>query len=1024
MELPHALVQDIRDGNVVLVLGAGASLEAADSNGRRPPSGWELAKLIASEYLGDGYDDHPLNEIAELAISEASLPVVQDFIVKQLEGIPPSDAHRTLTTFRWRGLATTNYDDLVEQAYKSAESPAQTLVPFRENGERVDEKMRQPNAVAYLKLHGCMSQPHREDLPFILTTDQYIEYRRNRSRLFDMLKEWASERTLLFVGYTLKDSTLRTLLLEISSTVESRARFYIVLPSFTEPEKRYWESRRITTLEGKASDLCSSIDSAITDTFRGARPSTPAGKLAISERFVQSEPLSANCQAFIESEVDYVRGLNSLESIDPRDFYKGVCPPWPAIEKELDVRRRLTDTMLADCFLDDNLPAITLSLVKGHAGSGKSIFLHRLAWDAAKIHDCTCLFLNETGILNSAALAELSKACGERIFLFVDDVLARATEMHRAIAGLSDTTAQVSVIGAVRTNEWNSYDGPLLDDVTNEATLHYLSEQEIDSLLTLLEKNNALHELETKSYEERKAAFVKRAGRQLLVALYEATHGKRFEEIICNEFSSITPRGAQDIYRSICVLYRFGAPVRAGVISRIHGVPFERFQERFLGPLENVVRSIIDPNTRDVTYVARHRQIAEIVFQEAIEDVQERFDEYMKCLQHLNIDYASDRNAFNQMVRGRSLLDMFSDSSMVSAIYDCATEKAPDNPLLLHQKAIWELNRPGGNLNAAADLLREASQLAPRNKPIIHTTAELALRRARSATLPGTATRHLDEAEGICRTLVNQTQDSHARHTLVKIGILRLEIALKQEDAEDAQLTKMLTAVEKELSKHLLAVPGDPFLLAAEADLAKLLTETSRAKSSLAKAFENNPRSTYVALSLARCHNKDGDYPSARAVLEKALEANPNDQRLHNLLTNILWESDHSTDEEIKYHAKRAYTPGDRNYAAQLVYARQVYLTETPSDARPYFEVLRKARVSYQAKNAIQYPLTDERHGEVVSVEANYCFVRDDENSDRVFAHEDNFLEGQWAQVVHGSSVSYRLGFTMRGSSAYDVQVL
>jgi len=1023
MELPHTLVQDIRDGNVVLVLGAGASMEAKDDSGRHPPSGGQLARLIASEFLGEGYDKHQLNEIAELAISEKSLPAVQDFIVKQLEGIPPSDAHQILSTFRWRGIATTNYDDLVEQAYRNNQSAAQTLVPFRENDERIDEKMRQTNAVAYLKLHGCISQPHRDDLPFILTTDQYIEHRSNRSRLFDRLKEWATECTLLFVGYTLKDSTIRTLLLDISSSVASRSRFYIVLPSFTDPEKRYWESRRISALEGTSSSLCTAIDSAVTDVFRGMRPSTPTGTLAISERFARPHTLSENCLAFVENEIDYVRGLNAVATIEPKDFYRGVCEPWSAIEQELDVRRRLNDTLLADCFLADDLQQVTLTLVKGHAGSGKSIFLHRLAWDAAKNHDCNCLFLRESGIVNAAALTELANTCNERIYLFVDDAITRSTDLHRVLSSLLDTTAQVSIIAAARTNEWNGYDGLLRDDVTNEAILHYLSEKEIDLLIALLEKNNSLFELENKTPEERKEAFVKRAGRQLLVALYEATHGKQFENIICDEFNSIIPRAAQDIYRSICVLFRFGVPVRAGVVSRIHGVPFERFKERFLGPLENVVRSITDPNTGDTAYVARHRQIAEIVFQEAIGDTQDRYDEYMKCLRHLNIDYASDRNAFNQMVRGRSLLNMFSDPSMVTAIYDCAIEKAPDNSLVLHQRAIWEINRPGGNLNAASDLLGLATSLSPRNRPIVHTTAELSLRRARTAPLPGAATRYLDEAEVICRDLVNRTQDSHARHTLVKIGIRRLELALQQDEASDEQLNRMLAAVEKELSKHLAAIPGDPYLLAAEADLAKLLTETGRAKASLTEAFGRNPRSTYVALALARCHKKEGDYVSARAVLDKALEANPADQRLHNLLATVLWESGHSTDEEIKYHAKRAYTPGDRNYSAQLLYARQVYVTESPSEARHLFDALRKARVSYDAKNNIQYLLMDERFGEVVSVDANYCFVRDDENGDRIFAHEDNFSEDQWSHATHGSSVSYRLGFTMRGASAFDLRV-
>jgi cold shock CspA family protein len=1025
VQLPHSLIQDIRDGNAVLVLGAGASLEAQDSAGRRPPSGWQLARGIAKQFLGDGYDDYPLNEIAELAINEASLPRVQDFIVEQFRDIPPSPTHLELATFRWRGVATTNYDDLLEQAYATCKSPAQNLIPFRENGERIDLKLRQANALAYLKLHGCVSQPHREDLPFILTIDQYIEHRRNRSRLFAMLKEWATEYSLLFVGYTLKDSTLRTVLLELTNSLAARERFYMVLPSFTDAEKRLWESKRVTPLEGTASDLASALCTSIQDTFRGARPTTAAGALAISERFAAESSLSQNCIQFLEGEVDYVRRLGAQPTIVARDFYLGLCPIWPAIERELDVQRRLKDTLLADCFVADDAPQIGLVLVLGHAGSGKSVLLHRLAWDAARHLDCLCLFLRDGGVVNAAAIREIATASDERIFVFVDDAIVHASELHRAIQGLRDTSANVTFVSAARTNEWNSYDGSLRADVTEEASLHYLSEPEIDALLGLLEANDALLNLAPLSPEERRDAFVRRAGRQLLVALYEATHGKSFEDIICDEYKRITPIAAQEIYRSVCVLNRFGVPVRAGVISRIHGVPFERFRQRFLGPLEGVVKTIKDPGTGDMAYAARHRQIAEIVFLEALGDAQDRYDEYMRCLQHLNVDYASDRRAFNQMIRGRILIDMFSDPSMVKAIYDCAECVSVDDPLVFHQRAIWEINRPSGDLAKAATLLSSAMALDSRNVPIVHTTAELALRRAKLAVLPAAAARHLDDAEEICRGLVNRAHESHARHTLVKVAIERLRLELKDDEGEDdAKLTKMLASVERELSRHLAAVPGDSYLLAAEADLAELLAETKRAKASLQKAFAKDKRSTYVALALARCHWRDDEFDAAKAVLVDALDANPTDQRLHNLLCVVLWESGKASDNEIKHHAKRAYSPGDRNYVAQLLYARQVYVTESPSAASSLFQQLKRARVGFEAKTLIKYPLPDQRHGEIASVEANYCFIRDDETGDRIFVHEDNFNSGQWQKVQHGSSVSFRLGFSLNGAAAFDVAVV
>ena len=63
-------------------------------------------------------------------------------------------------------------------------------------------------------------------------------------------------------------------------------------------------------------------------------------------------------------------------------------------------------------------------------------------------------------------------------------------------------------------------------------------------------------------------AFTKTADRQLLVALHEATRGLPFEQIIFDEYEGVVPERARRLYLDICALHQFGAPVRAGTISR------------------------------------------------------------------------------------------------------------------------------------------------------------------------------------------------------------------------------------------------------------------------------------------------------------------------------------------------------------------------------------------------------------------------------------------------------------------------
>ncbi len=98
--------------------------------------------------------------------------------------------------------------------------------------------------------------------------------------------------------------------------------------------------------------------------------------------------------------------------------------------------------------------------------------------------------------------------------------------------------------------------------VTNPYDVRYLSEPEIAELIAKLEQHSSLGFLFGKSQEEKRNAFVDRAGRQLLVALLEATSGVPLEDILVDEYKHIVPEAAQALYLTVCVLNRIRVPVR------------------------------------------------------------------------------------------------------------------------------------------------------------------------------------------------------------------------------------------------------------------------------------------------------------------------------------------------------------------------------------------------------------------------------------------------------------------------------
>ena len=217
MELPDFLRTQVREGKVVLVLGAGASRGAAQTHGAGPPDGPQLARLIAKRFLEGKFPNSSLSQISEYAISESSLVEVQEFIRSTFENLEPAAFHRLIPRFRWHGLATTNYDRIIEKAYEAEDHRLQIVQPIIANGDKIQDALRSPDNVLLLKLHGCISRTASDECPLILTTDQYIQYKVGRSRLFTTLQEWAYDRPLVFIGHSIEDPDLRTILLELSA---------------------------------------------------------------------------------------------------------------------------------------------------------------------------------------------------------------------------------------------------------------------------------------------------------------------------------------------------------------------------------------------------------------------------------------------------------------------------------------------------------------------------------------------------------------------------------------------------------------------------------------------------------------------------------------------------------------------------------------------------------------------------------------------------------------------------------------
>lgn len=1035
LPLPQALTTAVTQQSAVLFLGAGASYGATHPNNDPIPGGDRLRSLLSDNFLGGRLKHRTLAHVAELCISETDLPSVQSFVRDIFLPFEPADHHLIIPRFFWHAIVTTNYDLVIERAYSAEPRPRQSLTPFTNDTQRIDTALRTTvNGLRYIKLHGCIDRLEN-NVPLILSTEQYTRYASNRQRLFETFRGYGYEHTIVFCGYSIDDPHIQTILFDLTDLTIQRPRYYIVSPDLDDSEHRYWERHRISCIRATFEQFLLTLENEIPKHRRAVSPALGGGTTTARKFYRTPNPTETDAlKLFLTSDVDHVRTGITASATTPRDFYLGADTGWNPIESELDIRRDITDNIVSDAILEeepDRQRLVDLHVIKGPAGHGKTTTLRRVAWDASTTFSKLCLFVREEGTIRTEQLRELSDLTKERIFLFIDRAALRMEEILTTIETASSSNVPVTIVTAERDNEWNVRCAELDEYVAQEYPLPNLSRQEVHSLLRKLDENSALGRLADLTYDQRAHEFLENAKSQLLVALHEATLGRPFEEIVRDEYARIVPAEARKLYLDVCTLNRFGVPVRAGLVSRVSGIRFEDFRRRFLKPLQHVVRSHYDSYVGDRMYSARHQHIADLVFQLALEDPEARYDQMIRILEGMNILYTSDYEAFRSLVRGRAIRDTFGSRELGRKFYDRAEWLAKNDSYLLQQRALFEMHHPGGDLAAADRHLQRASSIAPYDKSIVHTCASLRRRQASDADNPLLRDKlRRKSREGLYGLLRTGGQASDY-HTLILLLVDQLRDLLAEteknelDNLQENVIVDLIRDIESRIRESQQRFPDDERLLTAEARFRETLKEDRRALEAMRNAFHKNPRSEWVAIRLNRRLSEEGEHAEAHRVLQRCLSENPGSKAVSFELANYYMKhGDREQKHQILQLLRRSFVDGDVHFDAQYWYARELFIRGDGVSSHELFSRLKHAPVSPSVRNRMRGFIEDgsgipKRFRAVVKKkEVTYLFAKVSEYDRDIYCHVSQVPEGVWEGLRVGQSIELSIGFSMRGPAA------
>ena len=447
--------------------------------------------------------------------------------------------------------------------------------------------------------------------------------------------------------------------------------------------------------------------------------------------------------------------------------------------------------------------------------------------------------------------------------------------------------------------------------------------------------------------------------------------------------------------------------------------------------MEKIVLTSTDPYTGDYQYKARHSRIAQLVFQQARANDQDRADQFIRIVSSLDIGYAVDQKALEGIVHGHSLARDIRQAGIARTVFQAALETAPDSAFVLQQWAIFESNHSQGSMEEADSLIRKASEREPRSNSIRHTHAVICRKRANSTTSP--------LAKAQFRRLAKERLDEMRAKTDSYVLSLRSHIAIDElsdlansldDPPTESELVIFRDAVDKTentVNRASQLLPDDADILQAVARLDRLLSKHERAIRALERSWQVGPRGSNVAVQLAHHYSSQKEDAKSLEMLQSALERDPSDHRAHLEIAKHLFRIEPDRSEVTQQHFMRSYAPNDQRFEARHLHAQYLYFIGRSSASKDLFaEIDRTAPASFRrrAENSDSMVSRQLRRyqGTIVAHKATMAFIRCPAYPADIFAHANDTQQDIWRTLRTGDGITFKVRFNRAGPVALEIE--
>jgi hypothetical protein len=202
-EIPLSLIDDFRHGHVNLFVGAGLSVNAGlpswnellESLGKRLFS----ANSEAYQFFTSCSNQEKAQHLYDSSDKITTINRIRDLFDRSLSEMDESLTHEKITTLPVENIITTNWDDLIEQAFKSKRLGFTSIWKDDQLSSALN------GGINLIKLHGTLEDPGS----IIFSEDDYNRTFHTNPLIKMFLTMLLSRSTVLMIGYSYQDDNFK-----------------------------------------------------------------------------------------------------------------------------------------------------------------------------------------------------------------------------------------------------------------------------------------------------------------------------------------------------------------------------------------------------------------------------------------------------------------------------------------------------------------------------------------------------------------------------------------------------------------------------------------------------------------------------------------------------------------------------------------------------------------------------------------------------------------------------------------------